>query len=432
MTEQEAYFWQAAGVARYAWNWALGEYNRRKTEGLSVKIVGKGETLKSEFTALKKTDCPWLADVTSYAYQAAFIDMQRAISRYWKLKKEGQLEPPKGWKGRKDGRPFGWPRFKSKRKCTPSFYLANNGCFRLDGHWVRIQKCPDLVNMAEELRFNGKAMGARVTYQHGHWWLSVQVEVEHEPPQHDGGAVGIDLGVKYLAVTSDGQEFHNPKALQRAQRKLRRLQRKLDRQRRANNPDNYNADGMVKKGPKEWTISNNMRETEGQIAKLHYRVACIRNEASHTMTTEIARRYSIIGIEDLNVNGMLKNHSLAKAISDAALYEKRRQLEYKSAWNGGVVVPIDMWFPSSKRCNECGWINVDLKLSDRQWTCQNCGVIHPRDGNASKNIRDEALRLVGLNANSSPDYSDGEVKRLNANSDGGLIVGESTGESMGL
>lgn len=394
--EQEKYFWQCAGVARFAWNWALDKYNHRKSEGQKVKIVGKGDTLKSEFAALKKTDYPWLGEVQSYAYQAAFKDLQAAFSRYFKLKKAGKLSPPEGWKPRKDGKPFGWPRFKSRNRSIPSFYLANNGGIAVEGYWTKIQKCPGLVNMAEFLRFDGKIMGARVSYRAGYWWVSIQVEMNQEPPIHEGPAVGIDLGIKYLAVTSDGELFDNPKALGKAQKKLRRLQRKLDRQRRANNPNNYNENGTVKKGVAEWHRSKAMLETERQIAKLHFRVTSIRNEESHKMTTQIAREYSFIGVENLNVKGMVKNRRLAKAVSDAAMYEKRRQLEYKAEWNGGQVIAVDQWFASSKICNNCGWVNVNLKLSDRQWTCGSCGEVNHRDKNAAKNIRDEALRIAGL------------------------------------
>lgn len=393
--DQEQYFWRAAGVARSAFNWALGEYNRRKAEGeKTVKFRGKGPCLIKEFVTLKNAELPRVNTVTTWAYQGAFADAQAAIRNYFTRKKNGTLKKPKNWKGRKDGKPFGWPRFKSRHRTTPSFYLANTA-LKFDGHNFQFdKKRVGWVNMTEPLRFEGKVMGARVSYLHKQWWLSVQVEMDHEVPKHNDDVVGVDLGIKYLAVTSDGEVFENPKAFERMQRKLRRLQRKLDRQRRANNPGNYNEDGTAKKGMKDWVVSNKMKQTEKQIAKLSYRIACIRNEASHQMTTSLARSYGVIGVEDLNIQGMQQNGRIAKAISDAALYEKRRQLEYKAEWNGGIVVPVDRWFPSSKLCNGCGEINPDLKLSDREWTCQNCGKVNDRDGNASENIRDEAIRIL--------------------------------------
>lgn len=418
--EQEQYFWRAAGVARFTWNWALGEYNKRKDDGQKVvKLRGKGSCLIKEFVRFKNANAPWVSEVTTWAYQGAFADLHSTIIGYFTKRKNGTLA--KSRKPRDDGKPHGWPRFKSRNKTTPSFYIANIA-LKFNDHNVRFdKKRVGWVNMAESLRFDGKIMGGRISYRHGHWWLSIQVEIEQENLKHNSDVIGIDLGIKYLAVTSDGQVFNNPKALYKTQRKLRRLQRKLDRQRRANNPDNYNLNGTIKDGPKTWITSANMIKTEKAIQKLHYRMVCIRNEASHQMTTSITQNYGVIGIEDLNIKGMQQNGRLSKAISDAALYEKRRQLEYKAGWNSGIVVPISQWFPSSKTCNNCGWINGELRLSDREWICQECGQVNHRDGNAALNIRDEAVRIL---TGSSPDYSDGDVKRLNGNSDVSLIVEE--------
>jgi putative transposase len=418
--EQEQYFWRAAGVARYAYNWGLEYYNLFLDYNRQVEKAGIGDVIPVSGRLLRKRFCQvkpdFISEVTYWAYDGAFNDLQAAFSRYWDKYKRGDNKPPKGWKPRKDGRPYGWPKYKRRYKSIPSFYLHNQ-VLHLSGYnfWFD-QKRVGWINMTESLRFNGKIMGGRISYRTNHWWLSVQVEVEHDLLKHNGDAVGIDLGIKYLAVTSDGQVYDNPKPLERTQRKLRRLQRKLNRQRRANNPDNYNEDGTCKRGVR-WVKSQNMIKTEKQITKLHYRIGCLRNEASHQMTTDLARNYGIIGIEDLNIGGMLKNGKLSKAIGDAALYEKRRQLTYKTEWNGGIVIPVDRWFPSSKRCSECGWINAELKLSNRQWICEECGTTHHRDGNAAVNIRDEALRILY-----SSDYSDGEDKRLGVNSDNGRIA----------
>lgn len=420
--EQEQYFWRAAGVARFAFNWGLAEYNRILDHNREVKESGQGEKLpvsgrllKKEFNKVKPD---WVSEVTTWAYQGAFDDLQAAFKRFWDIQSGKTPKPSNPTKPRKDGRPHFWPRFKRRGKAVPSFYTKNQ-TIKFQGHNFQFDKGRvGWVNMTEKFRFSGnKIMGGRISYRSGYWWLSVQVEVDHEMPEHNSDAVGVDLGIKYLAVTSDGEVFDNPKALQKAQRKLRRLQRKLDRQRRANNPDNYNEDGTVKRGV-EWVTSNGMKETERQITKLHYRIACIRNEASHQMTTRIAKEYGVIGVEDLNVKGMLKNGKLSKALSDAALSEKRRQLTYKAEWNGGVVIPVDRWFPSSKTCNGCGWINTELKLSDRQWTCQNCGKVNHRDGNAAENIRDEAIRIL-----TSPGYLDGDDKndRTLTLSNGGVV-----------
>lgn len=393
--EQEQYFWRAAGIARYAFKWGLTEYNFRSDynrkvikAGIGDKVKISGRLLKKEFNKVKPD---WVNDVTCWAYQGAFDDLQAAFTNYWRKFKNGEVS---GF--RKDGRPEGWPRFKRRNKSTPAFYLANTA-LKFDDHYVQFDKARvGWVNMAERLRFNGRVLGGRISYRQGHWWLSVQVEMEHEILQHNGDAVGVDFGIKYLAVTSDGEVFDNPKSLIKAQAKLRRFQRKFDRQRRANNPDNFNEDSTVKKGCREWIISNRMRETEKQIIKLHARVANIRQEIAHTMTTSLTNDYEIVCIEDLNIRGMLKNGRLAKHVADAGWYEKRRQLEYKAGFKGGYVSTVDQWFPSSKLCSnpECDYKNVDLTLSIRQWDCPECGQHNHRDGNAAVNIRNEGLRIL--------------------------------------
>lgn len=389
--EQIDYFWKATKVSRNAWNWALGEYNRRNSKGQKVKVAGKGDTLKARYTSIKN-NFEFAYEVTTYASQQAFLDLQRAISTYFDKKKKGLLKPPKGWKPRKDGKPFGWPRFKKAGKVIPSFYEANAG-LKFDRYHVKLPKI-GWVNMTEQLRFTGKVLGARISYSQNHWWLSVQVEFEADIVAPKNGAVGADLGVKYLATTSDGKSYENPRAFITAQKKLRRLLRKLDRQRRGNNPNNYNENGTAKKGAKEWVVSGKMKKTEAQIVKLHARVTNIRADASHKLTTELASEYSIICLEDLNIRGMLKNGRLSKAVSDAALYEKRRQLEYKVTEHGGQVVFVDQWFPSSKKCNGCDWIYAELDLSEREWVCQECGLVNDRDKNAALNLRDEGLRIL--------------------------------------
>lgn len=390
--EQELYLWQATGVARYSFNWGLARYNEildYNRENPEDKKPVSGRLLKNEFNKIKPE---WVNEVLCWAYQGAFDDLQKSFSMFWKKSKNGTL--PKADKPRKDGRPHGWPRFKSRSKTTPSFYIANTS-LKFDSYFVTFDKkrCGP-VNMTEHLRFIGKVMGGRVTYYAGQWWLSVQVEVEEDVKDHNSDIVGVDLGIKYLAVTSDGEVFSNPRPLQGALKKLRRLQRKLDRQRRANNPNNYNENGTVKNGPKEWVVSAKMKKTEEQITKMHYRIACLRKESSHQMTTSLTKQYGIIALEDLSTRGMMKNGRLSRAIGDAAFYEKRRQFEYKAQWLGGSVVVVDRWFPSSKLCNSCGTVNPDLKLSEREWICNECGVVNHRDGNAAMNIRDEAMRIL--------------------------------------
>jgi putative transposase len=178
-SEQEQYFWRAAGIARYAFNWGLAEWNflsdykwQAKKAGTEAEFPISGRLLKKEFNRIKPS---WVSEVTCWAYQGAFDDLQAAFRNFFEKRKKGLLTPPKDWKPRKDKRPFGYPRFKSKFRSTPAFYLANT-VLNLDNHWIQFdKKRVGWVNMAEPLRFTGKVLGGRVSYQKGYWWLSVQV-----------------------------------------------------------------------------------------------------------------------------------------------------------------------------------------------------------------------------------------------------------------
>jgi len=206
----------------------------------------------------------------------------------------------------------------------------------------------------------------------GAWFASVQVEQPHELEQATGEPVGVDLGIKQLAVTSTGEAFDNPNGLRIYLKRLKRLQRKLSRQQRG---------------------SNNYRKTKRAIAKLHFKIACIRQNATHNASSAIVGRYKpaderprAIVLEDLNVSGMMQNHHLARAVADANMREMRRQIEYKAAWAGSAVSYADRFYPSSKTCSECGVIDDTLTLSDRVYVCQSCGAELDRDYNAARNL----------------------------------------------
>lgn len=405
--EQEKHFNKCAKVARDAWNWGVTEMNRRIDEDgvkpSKVNIVGKGDSLKAAFTRIRVENYPLTNDVSAYVYQEPFRDLQKARSRYFKMLREGKLTPPKGWKGRKDNKPFGWPRRKAWFKTTPAFYEIK---IKIDDHFLTLPRLDSWVNMTESLRFNGDPVSARFTHANGFWWAAIQVDVDHIPGEHNDNAVGIDWGVRYLATLSDPIEWgdkevtviDNPRILRQALAKLRRSQRKLDRQRRANNPDAYDEKGQIVKGRHKGNMieSVGMRQAQQHINNQNYRVACIRNELAHQLTTKITKRYGIICIEDLNIKGMLKNKRIAKDLADAALGEKRRQVEYKAARCGGIVVAIDRWFPSSKQCNDCGFYNVDIMWGDTFWVCPECGTLHDRDVNAARNIKKEGLRMLSV------------------------------------
>jgi len=363
--EQAVYFRKACGVARHAYNWALARWKDYRAAGKWAKM----KDLKAEYNSIKGEQFPWCYEVTKCAPEQEFSNLGQAFANYWRMKKKGTL--PKLKHSRKDGEEGGFPRFKSKKRDRLSFYLANDK-FSVDGQSIRIPKL-GAVNMAEALRFQGKILSSVISYRAGWWFVSLLVEIAHEVPTHTGGAVGVDLGIKTLATCSDGVVFENQKHYSQSLGRIKGLSKGLSRK----------VEG-----------SQNWWKNTRKLAKAHYRVACQRQDALHKMTTYLARTYALIGLEDLNTKGMLANHCLAQAVNDASFFEVQRQLLYKTEQYGGYVQLVSRWYPSSKTCHTCGWIKEDLTLEDRVWACEQCGVIHERDLNASLNLRDEALRLV--------------------------------------
>lgn len=363
--EHEVYFRKACGVARHAYNWALARWKEYRLQGKWAKM----NDLKAEYNRIKSEQFPWCYEVTKCAPEQEFAHLGKAFDTFWRMKKEGTL--PKLKHPRKDGEEGGFPHFKSKKRDRLSFYLANDQ-FSVDGHMIRIPKL-GVVNMTEALRFQGTIMSAVISYKAEWWFVSIAVEVTHEVPTHNGGTVGIDLGIKTLATLSDGTVFENQKHYRRGLGRIKGLSKGLSRK---------------SEGSQNWW--KNTRK----LAKAHYRISCQRNNTLHTMTTHVARTHALIGLEDLNATGMLANHSLAQAVSDASFFEVKRQLLYKAEQYGGYVQLVSQWYPSSKTCHACGYIKQDLTLAERVFNCEKCGIVLDRDFNASLNIRDEALRLI--------------------------------------
>ena len=346
---QARYFSNACGVARFTYNWALAEWKGQYAAGEKPS----SNALKKQFNQIKRNQFPWIIEVTKCAAEQPFTNLGKAFQGFFRNVKEG--------KG------AGYPRFK-KRGIHDSFYITNDKIM-FNGKRVKIPKL-GWVRMREALRFDGKVMSATVSKTADMWFISVQVEQTISDSVPIGPVLGVDIGIKTLATISDGRTFENPRALGRAQKQLRRLNKSVSRK---------------KKG------SANRKKAVARFARRHYRVSCIRLDSTHKATTAIAKSCSVVGIEDLNVAGMMKNHRLARALSDASMSEFHRQLTYKMQWSGGEVIKADRWFPSSKTCSACGYIMDKLPLSVRQWTCPACRTIHDRDQNASINLKQMAV-----------------------------------------
>jgi len=353
--EQKVYFAKAAGIARFVWNWALAEWNRHYEAGEKPTAL----KLKKRFHAIRREQFPWTWEVTKNASDQPFLDLGKAFTAFF----EGKARRP---------------RFKSKKRSKASFYLANDQ-FELGDHRAWIPKL-GWVDMAENLRFTGKITGARVTRTADWWCISITVEVPDELSEKRTAAVGIDVGLNRLATLSTGEEYENQAFLKTALKKLRQANKRLHRRKLG---------------------SKNREKARRQLARLHYRITCLRDDVLHKLTTRIASWYGIVGIEDLNLKGLLKNRHLSRSFSDAALGKLLTLLTSKVEQRGGRVIKVGRFFPSSKTCHCCGWKWKDMELSDRIFLCQNPTCTYyqfaqDRDHNAALCILGEALRLIGL------------------------------------
>ncbi|WP_052568514.1 RNA-guided endonuclease InsQ/TnpB family protein [Ktedonobacter racemifer] len=353
--EQAVYFAKAAGTARFVWNWALAEWNQQYEAGEKPTAY----KLKKQFNEIRREQFPWTWEVTKNASDQPFLELGRAFAAFF----EGHAHRP---------------RFKSKKRSRPSFYLANDQ-FELGDHRIWVPKL-GWVNMAEKVRFVGKITGARITKTADWWFVSIQVEMPDPISVKRPAAIGIDVGLNRLATLSTGEEVENQAFLKTALKKLRQANKRLHRR---------------KPG------SKNREKARRQVARLHYRITSLRDDVLHKLTTGLANCYGIIGIEDLNLKGLLKNRTLARSFSDAALGKLLSLLTTKVEQRGGQVIKVDRFFASSKTCHGCGWKWEDMQLSDRVFLCQNAHCAYyqfsqERDRNAALNILGEALRLIGL------------------------------------
>lgn len=343
-----------AGAARYAYNWGLA---RKQETYLTTGKSPSAIDLHRELAALKKTDLAWMYGVSKCAPQEALRNLDNAFAHFFrrcKLKQKGK------WRGK-----LGYPQRKTKKKGLGSFRLAGSIVVFPDA--IQLPRL-DRLRLKEHgyLPTSGvKVLSATVSEQAGHWYVSVQVEQEHEVPVNAGPIVGVDLGVKTLATLSDGTVIPNPKPLKRRLKKIKRLHRAVTRKQKG---------------------SQNRKKAARTLGNAYRQVSNQRADTLHQVTTWLAKTKSVIVIEDLHVAGMLKNHHLAQAIADVGFAEFRRQLEYKVQWYGSRVVVASRWQPSSKTCSACGWMDDDLTLADRIFRCKCCDLTLDRDLNAAMNL----------------------------------------------
>jgi putative transposase len=365
------------GAARFAFNWGLDLIKQRldqRAAGLGVEVPWKLPELRWEWNRAKHQVAPWWAENSKEAYNSGLDALARALQN-WTDSKEG----------RRKGQPVGFPRFKPKHRTRPTCRFWT-GSIRVeaDRHHVvllrlgRIRTHESTRKLARRLEAGtARILNATIICTADRWHVSFTVEVQRtaRAPVRPVAVVGVDVGIRHLAVLSTGQVIPNPQPLDQAQRRLRRLNRQLARRHGPRAPD-----GTGKPPSAGW------QETRQRLARAHARVARIRRDGLHKLTTKLAGSHDTIVVEHLKAAGLVRNRRLARHIADAGWGELRRQLTYKTVWTGAQLVQADPFYPSSKTCSACGTVKAKLLLSVRVYQCESCGIRIDRDLNAARNL----------------------------------------------
>ena len=347
---QRAIFVRCCGASRYVYNWGLAEWKRQYENGEKPSRYG----LCKQFNAQKDNICPWIRDLPYAVVESSFANLGTAFENFFRRIKNKATKT-------------GYPKFK-KRGVKNGFQVRNT---KIDSNQVRLTGA-GWIQLKERnyIPINVDKYGVYTTISEraGRWFISIMCEIDiPDPAPRLGNPLGVDVGIKSLAVLSDGTVFENPRALDQMQRKLKCLQRELARRK---------------------TGSQNRNKTKAKIAKIYAKIVNVRQNATHNASHRIINHTDAdtIVLENLNVSGMIKNHHIAQALTDASVSELHRQIDYKASWAGVEVIRADRFYPSSKTCSSCGSIKPQLSLSEREFVCSDCGIVIDRDLNAAINL----------------------------------------------
>ena len=359
--EQQTILARYFGSVRFVYNYFLAERKHQYEETQHSDDYYK--QAKSLTELKKQEEYSWLKEINSQTLQHALRHLETAYVNFFR----GTAK---------------FPNFKSKKNKN-SFSVPQN-CSLSEGR-IYIPKFKEGIKVKEHRKVNGlvKQMTISLTPT-GKYYVSILTKEQYETIQSTGKSVGIDLGLKDFVITSDGKKYKNHHYIKQYEKELAAAQKHLSRKQNG---------------------SNSYEKQRRKVAKIYEKISNCRLDMQHKVSIDLIRKYDIICLEDLNIKGMVKNHRLAKAISDASWGQFVSMLTYKAELNDKQVVKIDRWYPSSKTCHNCGWVNEGLKLSDRQWICPHCDEVIDRDINAAKNILSEGIRKISVG---HTDYTDGD------------------------